>query len=100
MSIRSWWKRKTAEAPLVRVSRVLLLDPRRRQFGVPLSDASGVRYVQTMKIVNWMLAQGWLAHGWESAAEADGRPPRRWVRLTDLGCARLLAIVEKAGEKR
>lgn len=94
MSVRSWWKRKTSESPLARISRVLLAEPGGRHFGVPLSQASGVRYPQMMKIVNWMLVQGWLTHGWESATEADGRLARRWVRLTDTGLVRLTAIVE------
>lgn len=100
MSIRSWWKRKTSESPLARISRALLADPAARHFGYPLSQASGVRYVKTTQIVSWMLKQGWLTCGWESAVTADGRPPRRWYRLTDTGLVRLTAIVEHEGEDR
>jgi PadR family transcriptional regulator PadR len=98
VSIRSWWKRKTAESPLVRISHALLDNPGGRHFGYPLSRASGVRSYQMYRIVGWMLEQGWLTHGWESAAEADGRPPRRWYRLTDTGLVRLTAILEQAGD--
>lgn len=96
--IRAWWKRKTGESPLARVSRALLADPFARHYAAPLSDASGVRYAQTMRIVEWMLKQGWLERGWEALDTDATRPPRRWVRLTDEGFAQLLSIDEKVGD--
>lgn len=98
MSIRSWWRRKTSESPLARVSRALVRDPDGHYFGYPLSQETGVRYAQLLRILQWMLAQGWLIAGWESAAESDGRLPRRWYRPTETGLVRLTAIVEHAGE--
>lgn len=99
MNIKSWWKRKAAESPLARVSRALLNDPGARHFGYPLSQSSGVRYAKLLRVLDWMLDQGWLTDGWESAAEADGRPPRRWYRPTPLGLDWLADVIEHAGEE-
>lgn len=102
MSFFDSWRCHTSKpilpGPLIQISRVLLDNPGGRHFGYDLAQTSSVRYVQVLRIVDWMLGQGWMTCGWESAAEADGRLPRRWCRLTDTGVTRLTAIVEKAEE--
>jgi len=42
------------------------------------------------------LEAGWVTDGWESTDNLSGRPPRRYYQLTDLGLARLGAILAEA----
>lgn len=43
-----------------------------------------------------LLDEGWLADGWEDPPTIHGRPPRRYYQITDLGLARLGALVAEA----
>lgn len=83
----------------VTVAKALMAAPHDRHWGYALSRASGVRSGVLYPILRRMLEQGWLSDGWEDPAEIeDGRPPRRYYRVTSDGREHLAELL--AGESR
>jgi len=74
-------------------------DPQGRHWGYPLSKRSGVPSGVLYPILRRMLDEGWLSDHWEDAstAAAEGRPPRRYYRLTHRGIAELGGMVRSEG---
>jgi PadR family transcriptional regulator, regulatory protein PadR len=86
---------------LVRLAQALVANPDQRHWGYDLSRQSGVRSGVLYPILSHLLEQGWVTDGWEDRAETDGRPLRRYYRLTDTGRTELAALLERArGDRR
>lgn len=82
---------------LVSVALALMEDSHDRQWGYELSRRAGVRSGVLYPILHRMLDQGWLEDGWEDREETgDGRPPRRYYKLTSEGLTELGALLENA----
>jgi PadR family transcriptional regulator PadR len=87
---------------LVQVAVVLLEDPRGKHWGYDTGKKAGVRSGVLYPILGRLLDEGWVTDGWEDhqVAAAEGRPPRRYYRLTSLGIARLGALLAEAATDR
>lgn len=85
---------------LVQVAAVLLEDPRNRHWGYETAKKSGVKPNVMYGIFNRMLGEGWLTDGWEESAAGKKRPARRYYEITDLGFARLGALLAEASTDR
>ena len=70
--------------PLERVLRAFLADPAAPRYGYDLMKASGLPSGTLYPMLSRLQDQGLVTSAWE-AAEADGRPPRRYYRLTGDG---------------
>jgi PadR family transcriptional regulator, regulatory protein PadR len=81
---------------LMRVAVALMAEPNAKHWGYPLGRAAHVRSGVLYPILLRMLDEGWLTDGWESPAEAVGRPPRRYYELTPLGRRELGALAAAA----
>jgi PadR family transcriptional regulator, regulatory protein PadR len=73
------------------VAAALMNEPQGTHWGYPLTRAAGVRSGVLYPILARMLDEGWLVDAWEDASRAasEGRPPRRYYRLTPQGAAAL-----------
>lgn len=67
------------------VARVLAANPDGRHHLADLWRTTGVRTGVITKVLDTMLADGWLVDGWETKEEAGKNPPRRWYMLTEKG---------------
>ena len=78
------------------VASALLARPNERHWGYDLTKLSGVRAGVLYPILARMLDEGWLEDAWEDGrvAVAEGRPPRRYYRLTTKGIVALGGLVE------
>jgi PadR family transcriptional regulator PadR len=81
---------------LVQVASVLLGDPQGQHWGYDTAKKAGVRANVLYPMFSRMLEEGWLTDGWEDPATISGRPPRRYYELTDVGRARLGAVLADA----
>ena len=82
---------------LVRVAIVLMADPEVEHWGYDLGKRAGVRSGVLYPMLSRMLQEEWLVDGWEDLSNgANGRPPRRYYRLTDRGRVALGARLEAA----
>lgn len=85
----------------VQVAMALLEDPGGKHWGYELSLKAGVRSGTLYPMLSQMLKAGWLTDGWEDqAAITEKRPPRRYYEVTDLGLARLGALLSDARRDR
>lgn len=78
---------------LPNLAAAILADPDARHYGYDLGKAAGVRTAKAYPLVWRMHEVGWLADGWEE--KAQGRPPRRYYMLTDLGRQELPGIAAR-----
>jgi PadR family transcriptional regulator, regulatory protein PadR len=83
---------------LVRVAVALMADPYGTHYGYPLGRVTGLRSGALYPILGRLLHEGWVSDDWEDPeiARAEGRPSRRFYRLTDLGRQKLGAIRHEA----
>lgn len=84
---------------LVQVAAVLLEDPSGRHWGYETAKKAGVRSGVMYPMLTRLLRDGWLTDGWEDPATIKSRPPRRYYELTDLGRARLGALMAEAEQE-
>jgi PadR family transcriptional regulator PadR len=84
----------------VQVAIALLESPSGRHWGYDLSKKSGVRSGTLYPMLTVMLDRGWLTDGWEDPQSIEGRPPRRYYEITDLGRAQLGALLADARTDR
>lgn len=78
------------------VAVAIMSDPAGQHWGYALMRESGVRSGVLYPILARMLADGWLADGWEDPATTGGRPPRRYYELTEKGRGELGALLARA----
>lgn len=80
------------------VAAALMAAPDERHWGRSLSKATGVPTGSLVGVLARMREAGWLADGWEIAAEAhaEGRPPRHYYEVTPQGREALTAMLAEA----
>ncbi len=72
--------------PTQRVLAALLDDPQRELYGLQIGEAAGLRSGTVHPILARLEGYGWLASRWEDIdASAEGRPARRYYKLTAEG---------------
>lgn len=73
---------------LIAVLKVVVDDPTSRHWGYDLQKRAGIRSGVLYPMLRRLTEAEWLEDGWEDPAETEGRPPRRYYRLTDEGLVR------------
>ena len=69
--------------PTQRVLEALLDDPMQELYGLEIGDAAGLRSGTVHPILARLEGYGWLSSRWEDVdASAEGRPARRYYKLT------------------
>jgi PadR family transcriptional regulator len=72
--------------PTQLVLRALLEDPTAELYGVEIGTAAGLPSGTVHPILARLENRGWLESRWEEIdPRAEGRPPRRYYRLTGSG---------------
>jgi PadR family transcriptional regulator PadR len=84
--------RRRRTPALLQVAAAFMQAPEDRHWGYELSKTAGLRSGVLYPILQRMLDDGWLTDGWENPAEIQGRPPRRYYELTDVGRSELGAL--------
>jgi DNA-binding PadR family transcriptional regulator len=85
--------------PLERVLRAFLADPSAPRYGYDLMKASGLPSGTLYPMLSRLQEQGMVSSDWEPA-EAGGRPPRRYYRLTEDGIETARAELARADSTR
>lgn len=84
-------KRRRTEAQ-ARVAAALMNDPAGRHWGYDTAKKANVRSATLYRVLDRMLADGWLADGWEDPTTITGRPPRHYYTVTALGRTELKKV--------
>lgn len=71
--------------PMERVLRVFLADVSARRYGYDLMKAARVPSGTLYPLLARLHDEGLVTSDWEHRPEPDGRPPRRYYRLTGEG---------------
>lgn len=79
-----------------RIASVFLALPDDQHFGLDVSRRAGVRSGSVYRWLTKALVNGWVDVGWETP-EPQGRPRRRWYRLTEVGRVQLTDLVRAGG---
>ena len=83
--------------PTQRVLEALLADPEREQYGFAIGEAADLRSGTVHPILARLEGLGWLASRWEEIdPQVEGRPPRRYYRLTAEGVQAAEAALARA----
>jgi DNA-binding PadR family transcriptional regulator len=83
--------------PTQLVLGALLDDPERERYGLEIGDSAGLRSGTVHPILARLEAYGWVASRWEEIdASAEGRPPRRYYKLTGNGAVAARAALARA----
>lgn len=93
MTAKTWNPLRARRGRALRRMAAVFLDrPDGQHFGFDTARAARVSSGVMYPLLTLMEVDGWLESGWESPPP-EGRPPRRWYRLTELGrldCSALL----------
>lgn len=77
------------------VLKVLLEEPSADRYGLEIADAAHLATGSVYPILIRLEKAGWLASYWESADPSmEGRPRRRFYRLTGAGAERARRILQ------
>jgi PadR family transcriptional regulator, regulatory protein PadR len=83
--------------PTQRVLEALIDDPERELYGLEIGEAAGLRSGTVHPILARLEGYGWLTSHWEDVdPAAEGRPPRRYYRLTADGVQAARAALDRA----
>ena len=83
--------------PTQMVLEALLQDPERELYGVEIGDLADLRSGTVHPILARLEGLGWLTSRWEDIdPQAEGRPARRYYRLTADGVQAARAALAKA----
>jgi DNA-binding PadR family transcriptional regulator len=83
--------------PTQLVLEALLADPERELYGVEMGELAGLRSGTVHPILARLEGVGWLRSRWEDIdPRAEGRPPRRYYRLTAEGARAAQAALARA----
>ena len=83
-------------AATVAVLRALLEDPTREMYGLQVCAAAGLPTGTVHPILARLEKMEWLTSEWEQVdARAEGRPRRRYYRLSERGAMRAQAAVDR-----
>jgi DNA-binding PadR family transcriptional regulator len=83
--------------PTQLVLQALLADPERELYGVEMGELAGLRSGTVHPILARLEGVGWLQSRWEDIdPRAEGRPARRYYRLTAEGARAAQAALVRA----
>jgi DNA-binding PadR family transcriptional regulator len=83
--------------PTQLVLRALLADPAREMYGLEICAAAGLPSGTIHPILARMERLGWMASRWEDVnARAEGRPRRRYYKMTEDGAERARIALAQA----
>ena len=83
--------------PTQLVLGALLAEPQRELYGLEIGEAAGLRSGTVHPILARLEGYGWLSSRWEDVdPSAEGRPPRRYYRLTATGAEAARAALARA----
>src|SRR4051795_7404591 len=83
--------------PTQLVLEALLGESERELYGLEIGEQAGLRSGTVHPILARLEGVGWLTSRWEDAApQAEGRPPRRYYRLTAEGSLAARAALARA----
>ena len=83
--------------PTQRVLEALLTDPAAELYGLEIGSVAGLRSGTVHPILARLETYGWLSSRWEDVdPSAEGRPPRRYYRLTATGAEAARAALARA----
>ena len=83
--------------PTQRVLEALLAEPAAELYGLEIGSVAGLRSGTVHPILARLESYGWVSSRWEDVdASAEGRPPRRYYRLTANGAAAARAALARA----
>jgi DNA-binding PadR family transcriptional regulator len=83
--------------PTQRVLEALLDDPTAELYGLEIGEAAGLRSGTVHPILARLEGYGWLSSRWEDVdASAEGRPARRYYKLTVEGVQAARAALARA----
>ena len=83
----------------LKVLKVLLDRPTMQQYGLQISKRTGLAVGSLYPILGRLERAGWLDSEWErSDVHAEGRPRRRYYRLTGDGAERARQAIEDFGD--
>lgn len=87
--------------PTQLVLRALLTDPTRELYGVEIGNAAGLPSGTVHPILARLEAVGWLESRWEDIdPRIEGRPARRYYRLSPTGLAPVRNALARAYRTR
>ena len=79
------------------VLQALLRDPVGESYGLKLAEKTGLLPGTTYPILLRLEKDGWVTSWWEEISpEAEGRPRRRYYRLTATGAAKASSAIAAA----
>ena len=83
------------------VLAALLADPSTPRYGLQIAHATELPVGTVYPVLRRLVEAGWLADSMEdpAAAEAEGRPRRRYYRLTAQGQARAVHALHRARDR-
>src|SRR5687768_17177310 len=83
--------------PTQRVLEALLSDPLQELYGLEIGEAAGLRSGTVHPILARLEGYGWLSSRWEDVdARTEGRPARRYYKLTADGVQAARAALTRA----
>jgi DNA-binding PadR family transcriptional regulator len=83
--------------PTQLVLEALVAEPERELYGVEIGDLANLRSGTVHPILARLEGMGWLASRWEDIdPQVEGRPPRRYYRLTADGAQAAGAALARA----
>jgi DNA-binding PadR family transcriptional regulator len=83
--------------PMQLVLEALLGDPQRELYGLEIGEAAGLRSGTVHPILARLEGYGWLESHWEDVdPSAEGRPARRYYKLTAEGVRAARAALTRA----
>jgi DNA-binding PadR family transcriptional regulator len=85
-----------------RVLRAALQEPAREWYGLQMCEATGLPSGTVYPIISRLEQHGWIESRWEDPAEhiAEGRPRRRYYRLTGEGAEQARAALARVDQAR
>lgn len=88
--------------PTQAVLGALLEHPDKELYGLEVVKASGLEPGTIYPILQRLRHAGWVTDRWEDPehGQAEGRPPRRYYRLTMEGRARAVHALQRIGRDR
>jgi DNA-binding PadR family transcriptional regulator len=87
--------------PRLLVLQAMLAEPERERYGLELATTAGLEPGTIYPILVAFESVGWLtSHAEEIDVHAEGRPRRRYYRLTPAGVTAAGAAVARAAQRR
>lgn len=88
--------------PTQAVLGALLEHPDKELYGLEVVKASGLEPGTIYPVLQRLRLTGWVTDRWEDPehGQAEGRPPRRYYRLTTEGRARAVHALQRVGRDR